>query len=244
MELSKRLKAVSGLVTKGNRVADIGTDHGYVPIYLVESGNIPGAIAMDINRGPVLRAKKHILEHGLSDYIETRLSDGVGALKQEEADSLVIAGMGGRLMVKILTEGTDVLQTIKELVLQPQSEIFLVRKFLQQNGYEILTERIVLEEGKYYPMMKAVKGFMNYDKEIFFRYGKILLENRDEILGEFLEKEKKSLQNISQNLEDKSSEAVKARKQELAEEIQLIKEALEYFDQTACDSKSEKKVEQ
>lgn len=229
MELSKRLKEVAALVTEGSRVADIGTDHGYVPIYLVETGKISRAIAMDINRGPVLRAKEHILQHGLSDYIETRLSDGLSALKKEEADSLVIAGMGGRLTIKILTEGAKVLETVKEMILQPQSEIYLVRKFLQQNGYEILTERIVLEEGKYYPMMKAVKGAMNYKKEIFFRYGKNLLENKDEILWKYLEKERKSLQKLLENLQMQSSESAKIRQQEIMGEIKLVREALEYF---------------
>lgn len=229
MELSKRLKEVAALVTEGSRVADIGTDHGYVPIYLVETGKISRAIAMDINRGPVLRAKEHILQHGLSDYIETRLSDGLSALKKEEADSLVIAGMGGRLTIKILTEGAKVLETVKEMILQPQSEIYLVRKFLQQNGYEILTERIVLEEGKYYPMMKVVKGAMNYKKEIFFRYGKNLLENKDEILWKYLEKERKSLQKLLENLQMQSSESAKIRQREIMGEIKLVREALEYF---------------
>ena len=125
MQMSKRLQAVADLVTEGDRIADIGTDHGYVPIFLLERARIPSAIAMDINRGPLERAKKHIREHSLEDRVKLRLSDGVKALKEDEADAVVIAGMGGGLIVKILREGKEVLESVRELVLQPQSEIRL-----------------------------------------------------------------------------------------------------------------------
>ena len=80
VQLSDRLRAVASLVTPGSRIADVGCDHGYIPIYLYLEGRIPGAIAMDVNRGPLLRAEEHIMEYGLGKYIETRLSDGVKAL--------------------------------------------------------------------------------------------------------------------------------------------------------------------
>ena len=107
MELSKRLQAVAGLVTAGSRLADIGTDHAYIPIYLARSGKIPEAVAMDVNRGPLERAEENIRAYELEDRIKTRLSDGFSALEQGEADSAVIAGMGGGLMSRILKEGED-----------------------------------------------------------------------------------------------------------------------------------------
>ena len=106
---------------------------------------------MDVNEGPLLRAKAHIREWGLENYIETRLSDGVQALKRGEVQSVVIAGMGGPLMEKILLEGREVLLEISELILQPQSEIAHFRKFLAQQGYRIVQEDMIEEEGKYYP---------------------------------------------------------------------------------------------
>ena len=109
MELSKRLYAVAGLVTKGASVADIGTDHGYIPIYLIEQGISPKAIALDINKGPLERARMHIVGHGLKDRIETRLSDGLEAVMPGEVDTMIAAGMGGGLIIKILTEGKEVL---------------------------------------------------------------------------------------------------------------------------------------
>ena len=114
---------MASMVTTGGILADIGTDHAYVPIALVQRQKIKGAIAMDINEGPLARAQEHIRAARLEEYIQTRLSDGAEALLPNEADSILIAGMGGELILHILTEGESVCSTAKELILQPQSEI-------------------------------------------------------------------------------------------------------------------------
>ena len=155
MELSKRLQTVANAVTLGSRVADVGTDHGYVPIYLVERGLCPGAIAMDVNEGPLARAEEHIRAEGLSDRIQTRKSDGLAALAPEETDAVVIAGMGGALMCRILQDATAFLEAGRELILQPQSEWFKVRRLLSASGYRITQEWFLEEEGKYYVVIKA-----------------------------------------------------------------------------------------
>ena len=130
MQLSQRLSSVASMVTAGNCLADVGTDHGYVPIYLYERNVIPRAIAMDVNKGPLERAALHIAESGMKEAIETRLSDGLTALKPGEADSVVIAGMGGPLIIRILSAHPEVTESLKELILQPQSEISEVRIWL------------------------------------------------------------------------------------------------------------------
>ena len=135
MQISKRLETVAGMVTSGRTVADIGTDHAYIPIYLIQENRAECAVAMDVNRGPLQRAKEHILQYGLEDRIDTRLSDGLAALSAGEADSVIIAGMGGPLTVRILEEGADRLENCAELILQPQSEIGLVRSYLQEKGW-------------------------------------------------------------------------------------------------------------
>ena len=150
------MKAVASMVTPGNVLADIGTDHGYVPISLVQRKKIPKAIAMDVNVGPLQRACEHIAECQLEDKIETRLSDGVNKLQVGEADTILIAGMGGELVVRIITEGMEVCKAAKELVLQPQSELEKVRQFLRENKFKIMDEDMVIEDGKYYPMMRVV----------------------------------------------------------------------------------------
>lgn len=231
MQLSKRLYAVASMVTPGNILVDVGTDHGYIPIYLVGKNIISRAIAMDINKGPLKRAEQNIREFHMENYIETRLSDGVTSLKKGEGDTLIIAGMGGGLVIKILKEGKKALSSMKEFVLQPQSEIQSVRKFLQNEGYLIVEENIVLEEGKYYPVIKAVKGRMNYNKEIFFKYGKLLLESKNLVLEEFLNKEYSTCLKIQENLTNhgKPSIQLMERKKEIELEIHLILEAKEYY---------------
>ena len=226
LKLSKRLLAVANLVSEGNCVADIGTDHGYVPIYLVKQHTVKAAIAMDINEGPLLRAKENIRQHGLEHYIQTRRSDGVLALKPKEADSIVIAGMGGGLMIEILTEGREVLSSVGELVLQPQSEIWEVRHFLATEGYRIETEDMVLEDGKYYPMMRIVHGTDDAEnKEIYFQYGKDLLFKNHMVLADYLEKEERQLLKIKECLSKEKGERIRLRKEEIEKKLAMNREA-------------------
>ncbi len=140
------------------RVADVGCDHGYISIYLVQSGIAESAIAMDVRKGPLTGALSNIRDYGLEDRITTRLSDGLKELKPGEADSLVIAGMGGKLMIRILEEGKPSELGIRAAVLQPQSEFSEFRQYLRGNGYVILDERVVFEDGKYYFPMKVLLG--------------------------------------------------------------------------------------
>lgn len=156
--LSARMRALTDMVTAGNRVCDVGCDHGWVSIYLVQQGISPRVLAMDVRQGPLSRAQEHIRQRGLEEYIETRLSDGVMALETGEADTLICAGMGGRLMRRILEEGREKLETMEELILQPQSEIPAFRAFLRQADYVTLAENMVYEDGKYYPLMKVRAG--------------------------------------------------------------------------------------
>ena len=230
LQISRRLKAVAALVSPGLVLADVGCDHGYIPIYLIQKGQIPRAIAMDINQGPLLRAREHIREWGLEAYIETRLSDGLKALEPGEAQCLVVAGMGGPLMERILTQGAPVLKDMKELILQPQSEIGHFRQFLAENGYRIIEEDMVEEEKKYYPMMKAVQGSMNYTKKAEYLYGKKLLEKRHPVLREFLEKEDRASRELLKKLTQVETSSAEKRKEELQEEIRDREEALAYYE--------------
>ncbi|ADL33664.1 hypothetical protein bpr_I0922 [Butyrivibrio proteoclasticus B316] len=136
-------------------VADIGCDHGYVSIYLVESGIASRAIAMDVRKGPLSGALNNIHDFGFSDHIKTRLSDGLKALEPGEADAIIIAGMGGKLMMRILEEGDPVALGVRFGVLQPQSDLDEFRKYLRDKGYVILDEKIVFDDGKYYFPMKV-----------------------------------------------------------------------------------------
>lgn len=235
VKLSNRLLAVASFVTDGNVLADVGTDHGYIPIYLMQEKRIPRAIAMDINAGPLERAKEHIALYGLGDYIETRLSDGVAALTPGEVDAILVAGMGGGLVMHILEEGKEVCHQAKELILQPQSELERVRQYLWSNGYVILEENMVLEDEKFYPMMRvAYQDTVNtacVDNMAFCRYGKLLLEQKHSILLEYLEREQKLYAGILSNLTQTAvSEKTKERMAEVEETLRINQEACSYFD--------------
>lgn len=230
MQLSKRLEMVASFVTEGNRLVDVGTDHGYIPIYLVKKGKVSKAIAMDVNKGPLERAKANIRTNGLEDRIKTRLSDGLMKLKKDEADTVVIAGMGGNLIIKILDEGEEILKSVKELVLSPQSELPLVRKYLYDKGYSIIEETILKEDGKYYVVMKTIRKKQELFEEVFFCYGEYLLKRADPILKEFLLKEERSFYNIEKELLKQNSEASRTRLNEIRRQINSIKEAMKYYE--------------
>ena len=229
MELSKRLQAVADLVSEGQIVADVGTDHGYIPIYLLETKKCEKAIAMDINKGPLLCAKEHIAEHGLNQKIQVKLSDGVKALSAGECDCVVVAGMGGALAVKIMEEGREIFRSLREFVLQPQSELAKVRQYLWENEYCVIAEDMVLEDGKFYPMMKVKSGSSNPYTQVELRYGRELLMQKHPILKIFLEKEMLTKEMIRGNLESESGEHIENRKKELQEELLLVEEALKVY---------------
>ena len=229
MELSKRLQAVADLVSKGVTVADVGTDHGYIPIYLCKTNRCPSAIAMDVNKGPLLRAKAHIAEYGLQELIGTRQSDGVQKLTPGEYECVVIAGMGGALTVRILTEGEAVFRSLKEFVLQPQSELWKVRQYLSENGYVIVQEDMVLEDGKYYPMMKVLNGSSSAYDMVELRYGRELLEQKHPVLKDSLLKELRVKEEILENLKQKDGLHIEERRRDIHEELEGIRYVLQRY---------------
>ena len=222
------MKAVAAMVTSRGILADVGTDHGYVPIALVEKNKVKHAIAMDINKGPLERAKKNIVENHMEEYIETRLSDGVQALQVGEADSILIAGMGGELVIHILTDGEAVCKQAKELILQPQSDIRKVREYLRLHQYKIVDEDMVCEDGKYYPMMRVENvaydsawDRMNEDTVIACDiYGPILLKNGNPVLRKYLVKQHQVLRDIIAKLQKQQpTEAILRRITEKEKEL-------------------------
>lgn len=226
MTLSERLSKVADFVTEGYRLADIGTDHGYIPIWLVNEGKIPNALAMDIGEGPLEKAKEHIAMYGLEEKIETRLSDGLDKLNPGEVDSVLIAGMGGALVVRILDKATEVLADVKELVLSPHTEVFLVRHYLLDNGYEITREEMVKDMGKYYTVIKAVHGDNKEQKELYDRdennyiYGLINIREKKPVFLEFLQNERRKCTEVLENL--KNSKDSETRRAEIREKIAVI----------------------
>lgn len=230
MQLSKRLELVASFVPEGSRIADVGTDHGYVPIVLVERGRCPGAVAMDVREGPLKRAGDHIRARGLEDKIETRLCDGLSGLAPGEADTVVIAGMGGELLLRILGEGRHVWGSVRYFVLSPQSDLDKVRRYLEAEGFLLLKEAMVLDEGKYYTVLLAGRGKEaadTYKRQSWYLYGKKLIEGRDQVLRGFLEKEGERLEKILLGLEGRETAGAAAAREGILRQLAMVREVQE-----------------
>lgn len=248
--ISSRMKCIAGMVTPGKRVADIGCDHAYTSIYLVEKDLAQNVVAMDVAEGPLKSARKNIDSFGLGERIETRLSDGMTALVPGETDAAIIAGMGGLLVIDILRRGMNVWQSGYELILSPQSEIPEVRRFLRENGAKIIDEHMMQEDGKYYNIIKAV----SYDEKqsiyndentadateeagidtkssvpvvIGDNYGEKLIEKKSPVLRQYLVERLEKLSGIYCRLSKETGERVVDRMAEVSQESREIEAVLE-----------------
>lgn len=151
--LGPRLRQCAAFVRPGSRMADIGTDHGYLPVWLTRRQICPHAIAADINAGPLARARETANTYRAADLVELRLSDGLAALKRDEVDDIVIAGMGGELIAAILGRAPWIREETLRFILQPMSHPEKLRAFLYEHGFALLQEETVLDSGRLYTVM-------------------------------------------------------------------------------------------
>lgn len=221
MKLSKRLQTIADFVKKGAVVADIGTDHAHIPIYLIKNNIISKAYACDINVGPLEKAEENINYYGVKN-IELRLSNGLEKLKTDEADTFIIAGMGGELITDILERGRIFFDAERKLILSPHTKTDEVRKYLLSNGFEITKEDMCIDEGKFYTVMEAVyigKTFSYTNGELLF--GKYLIDNKNPVLFEYLKKEKQKYLSII------STDGINdTRRRELKDRLDIIEETI------------------
>jgi tRNA (adenine22-N1)-methyltransferase len=242
INISDRLKMLAGMVTPGNRVADIGCDHGFLPIYLYRTGRIASALAMDVRPGPLGAAKEHIAQNGLEEYISVRLSDGLKEYHEGEADTIVCAGMGGRLMERIMRESMDKARSVDELILQPQSEIGEFRAFLREQGFLITDEDAVCEDGKYYFAMRAVPDgkagaesacggdrLPDETSKLYDSFGEKLLTARHPVLYEFLRQRLKVIRGVESKLLSPQNDRQRERLAEIDRERKMLERALVRF---------------
>jgi tRNA (adenine22-N1)-methyltransferase len=234
--LSKRLRAVADYVTEGKRVVDVGTDHAYIPIFLLQEGRCEAALAADIGKGPLERARENIAENGLSERIETILSDGLKKI-DTDFECLILAGMGGKLIREILSENPEKTASFEELILEPQSELEALRLYLRENGFWIDRENMVLEDGKYYPILHVIQRPVSEIREslpkekellsLYDRYGYHLLKEGHPVLLSFLQKEEREKEKVLFHLENLAEKglSVEKRKEELQKELFLNRRA-------------------
>jgi len=223
MELSKRLKFIASHIEKCKSIVDIGTDHGYIPIYAVKNNLCESAIASDINKDPVRKSKLNISLEGLSEKIETRLGGGLEPIKTKEVDGIIIAGMGGNLIRDILEEGKNKLPFFKFIILQPAQNPEVLREYLYNNGYKILEEDLCFDEGIYYELFKVVKNNEEHTKvdNIFYEFSPILLKKKHTLMLPYLESKEEKYKKILGFIKD-DSESAKKRKEEIKEKLNFI----------------------
>lgn len=225
MKLTDRLLKIASLVTEGKRVADIGTDHGYIPVYLLNKNKVPFAILADVNKGPLDNARKEVRHNNLLDKTDLRLGSGIEVLKKGEVDEVIIAGMGGILISELLEANKEVSHSVDKLILQPMQAQDELRKYLFSNGYEILNEALVKEDFRIYEILevKYTGNNTQVEDEIYFEVGKKLIENKDELLNEFIDKKVYKYNSIIEKLDGKSGEAVEQKREESKVAIEKLK---------------------
>lgn len=185
LSLSPRLSAVCDLIPTCRSIADIGTDHAYVPIFLAETGRIQSAVASDIHEGPAKRAEVDVTQSGFRDIISVRIGPGLAPLSPGEVDGAVIAGMGGLMIIQILKDGKDIAETLDFLVLQPQNHQKELRKWLAENGFRIDAEKLAKEDRMLYQILRVRRGTMTIS-ETEAETGLLAFRKGDPLFPEFL----------------------------------------------------------
>ena len=220
--ISKRLELVASFVPQGAVLLDVGSDHAYLPIELVERGQIEAAIAGEVVEGPYQSAVKNVEAHGLKEKIQVRLANGLAAFEEEDQVSVItIAGMGGRLIATILEEGLDKLASVERLILQPNNREDDLRIWLQDNDFQIVAESILEEAGKFYEILVVEAGQMKLSASDV-RFGPFLFKEVSPVFVQKWQKEATKLEFALGQIPEKNLE----ERQVLAHKIQAIKEVL------------------
>ena len=220
--ISKRLELVASFVPQGAILLDVGSDHAYLPIELVERGKIKSAIAGEVVEGPYQSAVKNVEANGLKEKIQVRLANGLAAFEEADQVSVItIAGMGGRLIARILEEGLDKLANVERLILQPNNREDDLRIWLQDNGFQIVAESILEEAGKFYEILVVEAGQMKLSASDV-RFGPFLSKEVSPVFVQKWQKEAEKLEFALGQIPEKNLE----ERQVLVDKIQVIKEVL------------------
>ena len=225
MKLDARLAAVAAFVPQGSRVADIGTDHGYLAVALVEEGRAPFVIASDLPVGPCEAARRTVRAEGLEDRIEVRQGDGLTVLQPGEVDTVCIAGMGGVLMTEILAAAPEVWKSLTALVLQPMTGEEELRRYLYAHAWHVADETLVVADDRLYTI-RAARGHRKMPDDVTLAIGPVLLTRRDEYLRQHIESQLFLARRAAAGME-KSERAKKSVKyQAVSQRIKELEEKL------------------
>jgi len=235
MKLTPRLKAIADWIQPGQKVGDVGSDHGYLMTYLVDQEIIKWGVASDINEGPVLNCKKTVASYGFEDQIDIRLGGGLLPYKMNEIESVVIAGMGGELIRDILIESDPIARKISHLYLQPMTGQDVLREWLLDHGYEIVKEKTVWEDNRCYEILHVRPGEMDLraqnpieekvlEDDLYFEVGLRMVH--DQAYADFIDKKINKyvhiLRSIEKNGDTTSAAYLKAKKRfDLLNEVKV-----------------------
>lgn len=224
MNLTPRLRSIVNHVPQGTICGDIGTDHAYIPIYLIQNKICPKVIATDVRLGPLEIARKQIKLSGFEKQIEIRLGNGLKPLKLEEIETVVIAGMGGLLIRDILEDSEEITKEIKTFILQPMIAQRELREYLMKNNFKIVEEDLAKEDQRIYEIIIAVHGQQRIEKDIYLDIPKFLIENKHSLLIPFIKRKKNELLKIMKHCEGKHTSNAERKLQECKEKIKKIEE--------------------
>lgn len=203
MRLSARLLKIAELVKSNSIIADIGTDHAFLPIYLIKKSIVEKAIAIDVNQGPYNKAKKMVAKYRLEGEIDVRLGSGLEPIKEADGvQTIIIAGMGGRLIAHILAIGAQKAVHCDQIILQPMQDGEFLRRWLQQNEYKIVDEEIVRDGRHLYDIIIVRTGHELPYKEILYEVGPINYLRKHPLLKEKAEKLRNKYIEIQRNIMD------------------------------------------
>lgn len=229
IKISQRLEALANLVPHGSAAADIGTDHALLPCYLVKKGISPRVVAVELQGGPYRAAEKNIKEQGLTGAIELRCGDGLIPLNPGEVEVVIIAGMGGNTIREILQKSPRVLQELERIVFQPMSGSPLLRSWLLENGWGLVCEDLILEDGRIFEILGAEKKPMPPLTLTEINFGPLLIKNRHPLLPALLKKELTGLQEIKRQLAKSTKRATEEKRQYFVQREKMVKELLEWL---------------
>lgn len=224
MELSNRLLGITKFVPMNSIVADIGTDHGYIPAYLITNNISKKVIATDISQASLEKTIDYVNVLNLNVKIIPRLGDGLDIVKPYEVDTVIIAGMGGVLISKILDDNKEICDTIENFILQPMVASKELRVYLINNGYMIVDESLEKEASRFYEIIFAKKGKGEINKNIYYEIGERLIENNHPLLREFIIYKIDVIESIINKLQAEQSYDAKIRLSELEKKLEEYKE--------------------
>lgn len=226
--LSKRLETVAKYIPRNSKFADIGSDHAYLPCYMVKRKEVQSAIAGEVVEGPYQSAIKQVKQEGLTSKISVRKGNGLEVIGENEVDCITIAGMGGALITSILENGKDKLQSVQRLVLQPNISAFSIREWLLKNNWTLVAEEILEEDGKIYEVLVAEKGESpSLSEERALLFGPFLMKEKDAAFVKKWKLEKKNWQRILDQLESALDSVENMQKRtELQNKIKLVDEVI------------------